>query len=208
MPKNQNQLPALPEVNSITVVDQPTLDAASTVLVGLKRLHKEIKDHYDNLIKPIDKALSDKKHERDSKLAELDQRIEYTSSRINGYIAAEETRRIEAAKVNNEAAQKAEEKAKTKEIKTLIKQGDVETALALKDAPSTALVEYAEPVRTIEPISTSKRLDFVIEDESKIPNLYFKPRKLDTKKIRKAGHEGKIISGIRFFRKSGLVVRA
>jgi len=208
MPK-QNQLPALPDTNSITVIDQPTLDAASTVLVGLKRLRKEIENHYDNLIKPIDKVLKDKKHERDNKLAELDSRIVGVSTRINGYIAAESARRLEATKANNQAAQKVEAKERTKEIKALIKEGKVEEALELKAAPSTAIAEYVEPVRAgVEQVSTSSLLDFKVEDESKIPNMYFKPRELDTKAIRAAGHAGKTISGIRFFRKQGLVVRA
>lgn len=200
-------LPALPDTN-LQIVDQPSLDQATSLIVALTRLSKEIKAHYDNLIKPIKATIRAKEQERDEHLSEISEKVTALRTNMQAYIQLEEAKRHEEAKKQNEAVAKIEEKERTKEIKKLVKEGKVDEALALKEAPSTAIVEFAPPVTINGPIYKKKILDFAVEDTTKVPNIYWKPRELDTVAIRKAGHEGKTIPGIRFFYKEGLMVKA
>ncbi len=207
--KKQTQLPAVIEqAKQLQIVDKTSLDAASDFLVRTKRLYKEIEAHYDNIIKPIKKNIRNIELEKREKLAELDKVIDTVKGQVAGYISAETERQQIQAKKDNALALKNEEKERKQAIKGLISEGKVEQALELKKAPILATVHLPVAPEPTGGVYKSELLDYTIENLDKIPNEYFKPRELDTKKIREAGHEGKEIPGIRFFKKISIGVNA
>lgn len=179
---------------------------AEELLLRGKRLYKEIKTHYDGLIKPIQNALDQKKCERDEHLDAIDEKLEVIKNRLTTYFAkVEAARQAEVIKQNAKALEKAKRET-AQEVKSLIKAGKVDEALAV--APAPVEIRYAEAASTGEGIERREVLDYEVVDLRLIPEMYFKPRELNNTRIKQAGRDGTAIPGIRFFKRATIAVRA
>jgi len=179
---------------------------AEDMLVRGKRLYKEIKTHYDGLIRPIQTALDVKKCERDEHLEAIEAKLNIIKTRVTTYLTIVEAKRQEEVnKQNAKLLEKAKQETK-QEVKALIKAGKVDEALAVKPAPVE--FRYAEAAATGDGVERREVLDFEIINLKLVPETYFKPRELDRAKIKNAGREGKEIPGVKFFKKTTLAIRA
>lgn len=202
----KNPFPANVTELSITNADEQKF--AEELIVRGKRLYKEIKAHYDGLIKPIKETIAKTVAERDEKLNKIQEALDKLKTKLTAYIDFENEKRQKEVDKKNQQALAAATKEVTATVKALIKEGKVEEALELKAEPLPVPRQFAEKVETGDSISRVMILDWEITDASAIPEFYYKPRELDTKKVREAGLAGNEIAGIRFFRKATLAVRA
>lgn len=205
----QEQLPALLEqTNNLVITNKIELDNTSDLLIRVKKLYKEIESHYDSIIKPIKKNIRNVEIEKKEKLSQLDSVVNILKTRISTYLSEEAIASAKEAEINNAHNLKQEEKDRKNTIKVLMKQGKVDEAMALKEAPMLVPVHIPDVPILSSGVYRTDILDYEIQDVDKIPNEYFKPRELDSKKIREAGFASKEIPGIKFFRKISIGVNA
>ena len=177
------------------------------VLKGGKALKDNINQHYDSFLDPLKKQVAEKEAERKSIVSRIDVAIQMLKDKLTGWLDSERKRKEAAAAIADAEDELVLKKQQAQLVKKLVKEGKVEEAQAITEEVLPVQHNVVEATTTGEGIGSSSRLTFEIENIDKVPDFYFKPRELDTAKIRKAGYANKKISGIRFYRKPVISVK-
>ena len=123
------------KVDSLTVVDQASYEAANAINAEAYRLRKAFHEWFD----PIDDASKKQRQATIAQGKKIDEPFDYvikvTGSKASAWIRAEEEKARETKRIAEEAARKAAEDAQLKAAEELQAAGLTNAATAILDAP-------------------------------------------------------------------------
>jgi len=180
---------------------------AEDLLKSGKALKKSIDEHYDSFLDPLKLQIKEKEAERKGIVGKIDEAITLLKDKLTNWLVAEKARKVAEAAAQDALDLLQMKKEKAQLVKKLVKEGKVEEAQEVANENLPVLYNVVETTETTDGINTTSRLTYEIENVDKIPDFFFKPRELDTKKIWKAGYAGQKVPGIKFFRKDILSVK-
>lgn len=179
------------QMTAITVTSEKELNQVAEHIATVKKAKKEITAVRDKYIEPAKAIIDHAKSTFDPFIKKCDE----VESILKG-----------KAQVFMEAEAKRIEEAKAKEI------GKVETGYQKPETAAQKIAAMPEAKKTADTgsstLSLKKVKEVEIEDQSKIPDEYYKPRELDMVKIKKVALAGIAIPGVKVVEKSQMASRA
>ena len=204
---------------AVKVTDEPTKQIAGAIAIGLKALLKEMDDTFDPIIEANTEAKRKVEAARKISVQKKEQHydkpsraLKYVLAQITAYDSAEQKRRDEAARVEQERIRKAEEarriaeaerleaEAKKLEASNPVKAAEIQKeAEKTLDAPIITPVVVSQKVEKIAGITKRKYWHAEVIDFSKLPNAYKIADQVKLNGLARALKDQAQVEGVRFF---------
>ena len=204
---------------AIKVIDEATKQIAGAVVIGLKALLAEMDETFDPMIEAntetkrkaeVARKLSVQKKEQHYEKPK--KALDYVLAQITAYNTAEQRRRDQEARAEQERIRKAEEARRLAEAERLeaeakklaesnpIKAAEIQKeAEKTLDTPIITPVVVAQKVDKIAGITTRKYWHAEVVDFSKVPDAYKVADQVKLNGLARALKDQAKVEGVRFF---------
>ena len=193
---------------SIEVVDKPSADKASELIVAGKKLIKAIKEYFDPMKKAADEAKRRILEAERQELSKIEPVVADLSAKVSRWLADEERRRREAEEARRQAERdrlmlEAELALKAKEAERIKNESE---RRVFEDKAINEIAQREAELQPVPDVPTASKAQgvslrdnwtFEIIDESLIPREYLIPDEVKIRKVVVAMKDKTNIPGIR-----------